>query len=736
MSNTSFDTNQPAQLTGLNGWSVDPIFTVGDNIDGYVPPGILDGIGAFSLNDTTVRLLVNHELGNTVGYKYTLANGTELPGARVSYFDVDKRTLQITDSGLAFDTVINRAGEVVDAASDLEFGGFARFCSAALFEANQFGTGMGFADRIFFTGEEDDGGTEFALDTETNTLYALPWLGRAAWENVTELDTGTTDKVAILVGDDRGPAPLILYVGTKTTGGFLERNGLNNGELFVWVANDPTNPSDAIEADARDFAGSNNSTKGQFVKIDYYRPDLAGSATAQNQLGYDAQGFATQAQQDKLAADVQAFLFSRPEDVATNPLDGTQAVLASTGRQGLFDDADVWGTTYKIDVDFADIATGVINADATILYDGNEADKRDFGLRSPDNLDWADDGRIFIQEDRAISSSLFGATSGEETSIFVLDPSAADPSATLRRIGQIDRSGIPATQSDASPNDLGNWETSGILDVSNLLGNNGGELFIFDVQAGSLRDGTIITATNIDGNGDGTATADENLVRGGQLAFFISPSATLVQDTNLVVGTNGADEILVGVTPGFDGVNDIVFSGAGNDEVDVPIGGALTGFNRINAGSGADTLFAADGDRLFGGADSDELDATDATGARLSGGAGDDIFFLGTNGRALGGEGNDQFYVQAGGGNVLAGGAGADQFWMLTDAIPTAANTITDFVSGVDVIGIANQGPGVDFADLSLVGNTIAFKGQENQPFATLTGIQTNTLTAANFVFI
>ncbi|NJR14847.1 MAG: DUF839 domain-containing protein [Calothrix sp. CSU_2_0] len=734
MANTPFDTTQPSQVKGLNGYTVDPIFTVGDKIGDYVPPGILDGIGAFSLNDTTVRLLVNHELGNTVGYKYTLENGTQLPGARVSFFDVDKRTFEITDAGLAYDTIINRKGEVVDEASDLDFGGLARFCSAALFEANQFGAGKGFADRIFFTGEENDGGSEFALDTATNTLYALPWLGRAAWENVTELDTGTTDKVAILVGDDRDPAPLILYVGTKNpSGNFLERNGLTNGELFVWVADDPNNPSDAIEADPRDFKGTNNFTGGKFVKIDYYRPDLA-SATpiAQTALGYDSQGFATQAQQDKLAADVKGFLFSRPEDVATNPKDGTQAVLASTGRESIFGGADTWGTTYKIDVDFSGIATGVINADATILYDGNEADKRDFGLRSPDNLDWADDGKIYIQEDRAISSTLFGATSKEETSIWRLDPSAANPSSTLTRIGQVDRSGIPSGQVDSNPADLGNWETSGILDVSKLFGNQAGEVFIFDVQAGTLNNGTIITATNIDGDGNGTPTANENLVRGGQLSFLIAPTAKLVQSSSLVTGaTSGGDTVEAGISEGFDGVNDIVFTGAGNDIVDSVIGGALASGNRIDTGSGADTIFVANNDRAFGGSGDDTFEATDASGYRASGAAGDDDFFLGSNGRALGGDGSDRFFVGTGGGNLLSGGGGADQFWIANGELPQAANTVLDFQAGSDVLGF--QGVSFGFADLTRTGNTIAFAGNA---IATLTGVDTSSLTAANFTFI
>ena len=85
MTTLSFDTTQPTQVKGLGGWTVDPIFTVGDKIGTYVPPGILDGIGAYELNSTTVRVLVVNEVGAADGYKYTLKNNTQLTGARVNY---------------------------------------------------------------------------------------------------------------------------------------------------------------------------------------------------------------------------------------------------------------------------------------------------------------------------------------------------------------------------------------------------------------------------------------------------------------------------------------------------------------------------------------------------------------------------------------------------------------------------------------------------------------------------
>jgi serralysin len=742
----SFDTTQPSQVKGLNGYTVDPILTVGDKVGNYAIPGIPDGIGAFALNDTTVRALVVSEIGNTVGYKYKLKNGLELPGARANYVDIDKRTLQVTDAGLAYDTIINREGKEVKAATDLEYAGINRFCSAALFEANQFGAGKGLADRIFFSGEEALGGTQFALDVKANTLYAVPWFGRAGWENVTEIDTGTTDKVAFIIGDD-GTAPLTMYVGEKNAkkdGSFLDRNGLAQGKLFAWVADDPTDATDKIETTSADFKGTNNSTKGKFVEIAYYDPSKKGTAvdgpdtdtSIQNDLGYDAQGFATYAQQNKLATDAKAFFFNRVEDVATSPTDGTQVAFNVTGVDGT---PNVFGSVYKIDVDFNDLAKGDITGKVDILYDGNDEGKKDLGLRSPDNLDWADDGKIYLNEDRAISAALFGGAAKTEASIFRLDPNVKDPSSTLTRIAQVDRAAIPASQTDSAPTDVGNWETSGILDVSTLFGNKPGEVFLFDVQAHSLKGGSIISASNADGNGDGTKTDAENLVEGGQLSFLIAPNAKIAQSGELLVtaGTSGADTLVAGNTPGFDGIRNVVFTGAGKDEVDTAAAGVKATGNRVDTGSGNDIIYIADADRVFGSAGDDVLDATDAKDYRASGGAGNDTFYLGTNGRALGGDGNDKFYATTGGGNLLSGGAGVDQFWIADGEAPSAANTILDFQIGTDVIGINGIGATAANVVLAQVGadTTIAFGGQT---LATLKGIQASSLTPSNagqFVF-
>ncbi len=492
-------TTAPAQIKGLDAWSTTPLTTIGESINGYFAPGLLDGAGARKLADGTIRAYVNHELGQSAGYTYQLANGTALKGGRVSYFDIDPGTKQVRGAGLAYKSIIDRAGVLVTSATQINEGtnttnGIDRLCGASLFHAGKYGL----VDDIFFTGEETGDGQEFALDVTTETLYCLPWLGRAAWENVTLLETGTTDKVAILVGDDRAGAPLTLYVGDKNfanDGSFLDRNGLIHGKLYVWAA-------DNGDLSVQQFNGTSNSRTGKFKEIAYYNPALAGTP------GYDALGFANQATQDALSDALGAFSFSRPEDLSTNPANGRQVVLASTGRDPEFP-ADKWGTTYIIDFNLNDLNN--ISAKLNILYAGDDSgngqfDGPDFGLRSPDNLDWSSNGLIYIQEDRSYSG--FGQTSGQEASLWEANPTTGQ----LTRIAQVDRTAVPSGQTDAAPADLGNWETSGIVNVTSLFGATDEVVFLAVSQGHSLTGGPITA------NG---------LAEGGQLLVLSGPSKSV-----------------------------------------------------------------------------------------------------------------------------------------------------------------------------------------------------------------
>ena len=167
------------------------------------------------------------------------------------------------------------------------------------------------------------------------------------------------------------------------------------------------------------------------------------------------------------------------------------------------------------------------------------------------------------------------------------------------------------------------------------------------------------------------------------------------------VGTTGNDSTLPGASTisGFDGRLDTVFSGAGEDEVDVAISNGYE--NRIFTGSGVDTIYAGSRDVITGGGGDDWFSVEAGDGNRLSGGLGNDTFIIGSaSNRALGGAGDDKLYVLGGAGtNHLNGGAGADQFWLVSEIgdRPAAKQYVMDFQVGADKVGLQ----GVAFSSLS-----------------------------------
>ena len=546
---------------GLNGYTVSaPLFTVGETFyytDGdlnattagnYTPPGILDGLGAYELDEHTVRVFANHELTFPDGYPYEVSDGKgstfQMTGTRVSYFDIDKFSKDIVDAGLAYNVIYDANGNIASDTSflpaDQESDGLTRFCSAMLVEPLEFapnngkGRGKGrenssfprgIVDRIFFTGEETGGrfsgtgGAEWALDVETGELWAVPAMGRGAWENITQVDTKNADTVAFILADDTSPfdfdnddvkeaAPLYLYVGTKKpAGNFLERNGLSGGKLYVFVADDPT----VVSPVQFNTAGT---LPGSWVEIDN---SPTGTPSNDGSTGFDEYGYPTQGTLWLRAKELNAFQFSRPEDVATNPDEGAMAVLASTGRESDFGGADQFGTIYTIETDFGDM-----DADLTIIYDGDYDPAGT--LRSPDNLEWADDGMIYVQEDKAVSTSLYTSINGDESGIVRLDPWTGE----AVRVAEIDRTvvldaSLPVWTDavDEAPAEVGKPESSGILDVSKLFGEPAGSLFLFDVQNHGIDDQE---RWNPD-----SRIQDEDLKEGGQL-LFLRKKAELTYD--------------------------------------------------------------------------------------------------------------------------------------------------------------------------------------------------------------
>jgi Ca2+-binding RTX toxin-like protein len=89
-----------------------------------------------------------------------------------------------------------------------------------------------------------------------------------------------------------------------------------------------------------------------------------------------------------------------------------------------------------------------------------------------------------------------------------------------------------------------------------------------------------------------------------------------------------------------------------------------------------------------------------------------------------GGDGNDLLLgiAQA---DVMRGGGGSDIFMV---AVNSGNDTIADFQKRIDLIGLSK---GISFCQLSFNSDRVLFEGQT---LATLTGIQTSTLTANDFI--
>lgn len=511
----------------------------GDGV--FAPTGIFDGLGAYDNRNGTFTVLVNSELAPTAGVPY-LVDGVALTGARISKFIIDKDVddnagngyqSAVIAGGIAYSSIVDAKGDRVTDAAQIG-GGFSRFCSGSFEQANRFGTRRGFIDSIYLTGEESAEGLLYALDTKTDTLYALAGLGRAGWETAIQVDTGSRNTVGVLLLDDN-TAPMYLWVGEKSSAkgaGFLERNGLaaDQGSLYTWV---PTAASIGTGAGTMGLPDSADLNALELGKAAAGRWVMVGDGL--EVAGWDEETLRVNANA------LGALQLSRLEDASINPGNGKQVVFATTGNSA-FGGADTFGNLITLDLARAFDSKGMImpsnGTSLAVIYDGDRQvaawdavngnsngvidalEQAAFGatiIRNPDNLTWSKDGFIYVQEDRSVSAGYFAQ---EEASIFKVSATAIDPltgQARAERWVQIDRTTVPTLYGQTDPRaaggpspDPGNWESSGIIDVSSMYGEQAGSVFLATVQAHSLVDG------NLSGNG--------YLVQGGQLNLIQNPT--------------------------------------------------------------------------------------------------------------------------------------------------------------------------------------------------------------------
>jgi serralysin len=393
--------------------------------------GIPDGIGAFDNGDGTATVLVNHEIGATNGV--VREHGSV--GAFVGRLIVDVDTLEVLAADDLGDTIYR-----YDAATGAFFAGttaIGRLCSADLALPSAFfdaASGKGTQDRILLNGEETGPeGRAFAwiaTGAEQGDVYELPHLGKFSWENAVA-SPNSGEKTVVIGLDDFSSDPLqqvYVYVGEKQgTGNTVERAGLASGELWGIRAGFASDGEGAPERSA--FVLENLG-------------DVSGKTGAELEAASDAAGLTG---------------FGRPEDGAWDTQDPNRFYFATTGAGDV--PTRLWA------LDFVDVARPELGGTITQLLDGSE------GIRSLDNLTVSDTGKVVIQEDPGNNPRL--------AKVWHYDPETDG----LVEIARHDRAKFgdettapvaPFTQDE---------ESSGVVDVTDIFGRDGGQAYLLDTQA-------------------------------------------------------------------------------------------------------------------------------------------------------------------------------------------------------------------------------------------------------------
>ena len=406
------------------GYDVTSIMTVGDQAaNGYKMVGIPDGMGAFDNGNDTFTLLMNHELGATVGA--VRAHGAR--GAFVSEFVINKNTLAVVSGAdLAVNhQVWNSTTSNYEQATGAR-NSFARLCSADLPSVSAFynaSSGLGTQSRIFMNGEET--GPEgraygfVATGASKGIAYELPKLGKFSWEN-SVANPFSGDQTIVVGTDDATPGQVYIYKGTKTNAGNeVDRAGLTNGNLYGVKVAGVTTETAAVN--------------GNFT-LEQINTNQTGvlQNTESNSKGITN--------------------FARPED--GHWADADTFYFATTGSV-----AGGTSKLYRLDLDgTASGGTVTMALDSASLIGTDGANGRSF-----DNITVDLNGDIVIQEDPGNISYIaktwkFNPLTGQSVQILESDRSRF-----------ITGSANFLTQDE---------ESSGIIDVTSVLGRNDGKQYL------------------------------------------------------------------------------------------------------------------------------------------------------------------------------------------------------------------------------------------------------------------
>jgi hypothetical protein len=416
------------QMTTHNNWEGFEIISFRDNPAGdgydYSMPGKFDGIGAQAVGDV-LRIQVNHELA--VGAATISEVLVELNRFRTAIDNVRSNGGGDT-GGIPFVLSARQAytewsrdgGTTWNITTNASSTSFQRFCSSQSYVPDTFGPGRGFADPLYITGEEISRGRLFVLELESSRLYMLTGVTGSASQTNGGMPMDSWENAALIDTGETNHIALLLAPdgGTRRMQLYIGEKGKDLDGL----------PSDS-------FLARNGLAYGSYYFLIDTLPEPLGTVSTNGTFS-------------RLSS--AALFSSKLEDVDTNPSDGTRVVLG---------DQDSGVFTFKFNLDFSGGTFDAASSGFTLTKIADNTSGQNM-LGSADNVDWCGattlsgtnypEGLIFVNEDNS---------SGE---VWMMNPDGSGQSLIA--------STIPSA------------ESSGILDISTLLGYYPGSIVLTDNQ--------------------------------------------------------------------------------------------------------------------------------------------------------------------------------------------------------------------------------------------------------------
>ncbi len=445
-----FQTKVQAMLRPTGNGSVKPIISTGDRLsNGYEFESIPDGIGIVPRGNGVVDVFVAHET-TTVPF----AGAADYKNAEISKLRVSQASAGVLGGEMVWTSDLN----------------FARFCSAFMASERE-----GFKQPVFFTGEEDNAilslppapawppqgnlrqaGFVVAVEANTGKKHVIQGMGRMNHENTVIVPGGWNQVVAVTDDDtfDAPSAQVYMYLANSPDDLLADK-----GELYAFVSDTPT---------INDYGDltTGMAVGGRFIPVPR---EIA---------------MANQDVLEQWSNANNVFQFIRAEDMAYDQNNPRVLYIADTGEPRAVPDASTGrlrrgergtrgpypnGRVFKMtlndnDPRQVDRLEILIDADVGGYNNPNV-------LHNPDNMDTSANS-LMIQED-PISENNFDPGKGPNARIWRYDLRTG----SLNVVAEVDQSLDLKAKA-------GSWESSGIVDASEVFGPG---TWIADVQAHSIR---------------------------------------------------------------------------------------------------------------------------------------------------------------------------------------------------------------------------------------------------------